>query len=553
MVGRFTLAPEAVRLYQVALAHYRKGEYTAALDRVAALAEIDHGWLQRQLLHSYILRSLGDTPAERGVLQALLAMAANMQLSTSDQRLVADAASLLGAACRRLGYPRESVDAFTTSAELESSWPAKAVELSNALFAANSIPDFSVVECNDLYQHYDSLFRGIQTYMDYPWHHDRIRVGYLSHDFRRHAAAQFMTAFFADHDRTRFCIYGYQANLESDAVTESFRVQADEWRDIGLFDAEQTARCIHTDEIDILVELGGHTEENRLPVLAWHPARIQLSGIGYMGSTGLSAVDVFLSDCWCVPQEDADPFFTEPILRLPHSHFCYTPLQPLPRRLESPAARNGFVTFACFNNFSKVTDEQLLLWREILTRLPSSRLILKSGHFDHESERQFIAERLQRLALPLARIECRGLSSRYLEEYGEIDIALDTYPYVGGLTTCEALLCGVPVVSLYGQRHGTRFGLSFLANIGLKELAAEIPAEYVERAVGLAQDTELLRLLRQQLPERMIASPLMDRAGYMRDLEEAFERLYREEEQCAERKYSSMPAAAGKDADIRSD
>jgi predicted O-linked N-acetylglucosamine transferase (SPINDLY family) len=301
------------------------------------------------------------------------------------------------------------------------------------------------------------------------------------------------------------------------------------------------------------VELGGHTEENRLPVLAWHPAPIQLSGIGYMGSTGLRAVDGFLSDCWCIPQGDVNPFFTEPILRLPHSHFCYTPLQPLPYRQESPAARNGFVTFCCFNNFSKVTDELLLLWREILTRLPSSRLVLKSGHFDHEAERRFIEERMRGLGLPMARIECRGLSPHYLEEYGEIDIALDTYPYVGGLTTCEALLCGVPVVSLYGQRHGTRFGLSFLANIGLEELAVGTPEEYMERAVGLAQDTELLGLLRQQLPACMAASPLMNRAGYMHDLEKVFERLYREEEPHAGRKYSSMSAAAGAGVDVETD
>ena len=190
-----------------------------------------------------------------------------------------------------------------------------------------------------------------------------------------------------------------------------------------------------------------------------------------------------------------------------------------------PCLRKGYITFGSFNNFAKVKDGVLLLWGQILERVPEARLLLKHSLFDSEEGRQYAMQRLHRLGLPLTRIDMRGFSVDYLEQYHDIDIALDSTPYQGGLTTCEALYMGVPVVTLIGNRHGARFGYSFLANIGLTELAADSPQAYVSIAVQLCKDRTLLQRLRQTLRIMMQRSPLMDRIQYMQGMETLYKTL----------------------------
>ena len=287
---------------------------------------------------------------------------------------------------------------------------------------------------------------------------------------------------------------------------------------------EEAARLIAADAIDILVDLSGHTKGNRLPILAYRPAQVILSGIGYFNSLGMYT-DGFLSDVYCSPYE-LHPAFSEKLLRLPHTHFCYSQFEELPALHEQMAwERNGYVTFGCFNNFSKVTDEMLLVWKEILYKCPSSRLLLKHKLFDSEEGRQWTLHRMQKLQLPVERIDFRGFSASYLQEYNEVDIALDTFPYTGGLTTVEALLMGMPVISLYGDRHGTRFGLGFLSNIGMAELATYNKAMYIKLAAGLAEDKDLLKALHGKLRSMVQESPLMDGAGYCRDVERMYRKL----------------------------
>ena len=184
--------------------------------------------------------------------------------------------------------------------------------------------------------------------------------------------------------------------------------------------------------------------------------------------------------------------------------------------------RNGYVTFGCFNNFSKVTDEMLLVWKEILCQCPDSHLLLKHKLFDSEEGRQWTLHRLRKLCMPVERIDFRGFSADYLQEYNDIDVALDTYPYTGGLTTMEALLMGVPVVSLYGTCHGTRFGFSFFRNAGFEDLAADSKAGYVQLACGLADDRELLAFLHGNLRSMVQKSPLLDGRNYVRDVENLY-------------------------------
>ena len=281
------------------------------------------------------------------------------------------------------------------------------------------------------------------------------------------------------------------------------------------------------EEVDILVELGGHTAGNALPVFAYRPARVQLSGIGYFNSTGIYECDGFLSDIYCAPEE-ISPYFTEKLLHLPHTHFCYQPYKTFPKVSPPPCLQNGYITFGSFNNFAKVNDGMLHLWREILLRVTNSRLILKHQLLGTEEGRAYTLNRLKKLQLPIERIELRPYAKDYLQEYADMDIALDTAPYPGGLTTCEALYMGVPVVVLSGNRHGARFGKSFLSNLGLAELAAETADQYVNIAAAMAGDRELLLALRQNLRRMMQASPLMDAHGYMRDVEHLYRKILAE-------------------------
>ena len=353
----------------------------------------------------------------------------------------------------------------------------------------------------------------------------KLRIGYISPDFRLHAAAYFFMPLVRDFDAASFEVTCY-ARGKRDRVTSLFRQKGVRWKDISRLSARDAARLIERDGIDILVDLAGHTQGSGLPVLARRPAPVQLTAIGYMATTGLRAVDYFLSDIYCSPWDMGARGFSEKVLRMPHSHLCYAPvLRDMPKSGgEAPFVKNGCITFGSFNNFSKVSDDMLALWRGVLERMKGARLVVKSKICSIAAGRKIVKERLQRFGIPLAQVELRPYSPDYLEQYADIDIALDTFPYTGGVTTCEALYMGVPVITKAGGTHGSRFSTSILENAGLSQLVARGDMEYVRKAVELADSPDILRRLHRDLRARMEASPLMDAKGYMKDLED----IYRE-------------------------
>ena len=378
---------------------------------------------------------------------------------------------------------------------------------------------------------FDEFFRNV-----HPYQHDgvrrlpdkRLRIGYISRDFRLHAMAYFLMPFLRDFDPEHFAVYVYDAGPVDD-VTRRFQRCHVTWRDFRGRSAHTAARIIAEDHIDILVDLSGHSQENALPVMAYHAAPIQLSGFGYVASTGLSAIDGMLVDTVTMPPGADESALVEPPVRLPQL-FCYQPgavrEMPQPTGL-SPYAKNNFVTFGSFNNLAKLSDETLLQWRALLDEVPKSRLVLKGKTLSVADGRAIIEERLRGLQFPLERIELRPFSEHYLDEYQDIDIALDTTPYTGGLTTCEALYMGVPVVTLRGRTHGARFGASILTAAGLPELIAENEMEYVKIALGLARHPEHLALNRQRLRPHLEQSALMDGKRYMRGVERVYRELWR--------------------------
>lgn len=442
-------------------------------------------------------------------------------LNPSELRVLERARGLLADAYQLGGFPEKARDELFKLSEMPLPSDKQASYYSKGLFLTN-YRKMPVDKSKKLHEGFSSFFNDSEKFP----HGERakgkkLRIGYISPDFRLHAAAYFFTPLLRDYDQSDFEVFAYMAG-RSDGVTARFKTFPVNWRDISNLPALEAARVIYNDKIDILVDLSGHTQDSCLPVLAYRPASIQISGIGYMNTTGLKAVDYFLSDNICMPKGEISVGFTEKILRLDHSHLCYQPdtvrKMPEPGRVP-PSCKNGYITFGSFNNFSKVSKETLLLWREILERVPDSRMIIKGKICSIPAGRDIVAERLNQIGIDTDRIELRPYSPDYLEQYRDVDIALDTMPYTGGLTTCEALYMGVPVITLSGRTHGERFSSSILTNAGLSELVSGSELEYVNKACRLAESPELLKKLHGGLRENLQESRLMDGKNYMKELE----------------------------------
>ena len=348
----------------------------------------------------------------------------------------------------------------------------------------------------------------------------KIRIGYISGDFREHVMQYFIWPFLAGFDRDDFEVYCYSLG-KTDQYTDFFKTLVTAWRDLSeyVMTPEKIAARIYADEVDILFDLAGHTAYSGLPALAWKPAPVQISGLGYMVTTGLRAVDYFVTDRYCDPPgSGSDAYFVEKLLRLT-SQFCYNGYTHLPASEGTPARRRGYVQFASFNQYVKITDEMLQVWAEILRRLPTARLLLKNAAYGKRDVVRAAHERMKALGLDMSRVQFERATRVYMPRYLDVDIALDTFPWPGGGTTCDALYMGVPVVSYYTERHSTRFSYSLLANVGLGDLASERLSDYVETAVMLAENLDLLDALHRELRDRMKASPVMDQVGYIREME----------------------------------
>ena len=427
-----------------------------------------------------------------------------------------------GAAWYALGDGQETAAAYWDAASHDRFLAAQLQHYSSYLFCLH-YADLADEAVRQQHEAYGRMLAGVMPFDHEKRKRARLRIGYLSPSFREHTVSQFCWPLFADRDRARYEVYGYELAGREDAVTAQFRALADDWRVLDLHDYAAAAAQIAADQLDILVDLGGHTEGGQtLMLLAYRPAPVQVCGIGWFDTTGLPAVDYILTDGYCASAAQDGQFVERP-LRLEHTHLCYTPAPGLPELL--PYAAGTGITFASFHNYAKITDAMLTAWARILAAVPGSRLLLKDT--TAYPERQTVmAQRLLRAGFAPGAVELQPGSEDYRAEYQRADILLDTYPYPGGGMTCEALYMGVPVISRYGRRHGTRFGLSLLANLGLAELAADSEAGYVAAAVALAQNRERLAGLHASLRRRMRESPLMDHAAYMWDLERGYEMIW---------------------------
>jgi predicted O-linked N-acetylglucosamine transferase (SPINDLY family) len=355
----------------------------------------------------------------------------------------------------------------------------------------------------------------------------RLRIGYLSGDFRMHPVAFFIEPVLAARDRTAFEVFCYQTGTGADEYTARFRALADHWHDVSSIADDEFAALVRFHEIDVLVDLAGLTTGNRVLALARRPAPVQVSYLGYLATTGVEAIDYRITDALADPPGVSDAWYTEKLVRLPRSFWSFAPPERMPEPLARPDTDASPIVFGSFNRLSKVRPEVLRLWGRLLAQAPESELWILDVPSD-ETHQRVVAEVVAAgVAADRIKTWARLPAEPYWDRIRRADIALDPFPYNGGATTCECLWLGVPVVTKAGAMGFARSATSILGNVGLSELVADSEDRYVEIAAGLASDRPRLRALQRGLRDRMRASPLLDARGLMRDLEHAYRDLWR--------------------------
>ncbi|MCC6262888.1 MAG: tetratricopeptide repeat protein [Bryobacterales bacterium] len=378
----------------------------------------------------------------------------------------------------------------------------------------------------------------------------RLRVGYVSGDFRRHSVMYFLGPLLRRHNREQFEVYCYSNLDREDTLTAQIKQLDLVWRDITALSDEAACRQVVEDEIDILVDLAGHTGGNRLGIFARKPAPLQCTYLGYPNTTGLPTMDYRIVDAITDPTGNAEGRSMERLARLPHGFLCFSPpgnqldtvlddagrMQPCHLFAqgvapELPENRRGYLTLGTFNNSKKIDVESAVLWGSALAALPGSKLLLKGKAYQNAQSRESLFRVLAQGGIPPERVELRHNSpslEEHLAQYNDMDIALDTFPYNGTTTTCEALWMGVPVVTLAGERHAGRVGASLLRMLGHPEWVAESREGFAEACARLASDQERRFALRQSLREEMLGSPLMDETGFVQSLEAFYQSAWQE-------------------------
>ena len=406
---------------------------------------------------------------------------------------------------------------------------------SNLLFSLNyheEMTDAAITEEHRQWSrlHAEPLRRLISPHENEHSPDRRLRVGYVSPDFREHSVAYFLEGLLENHDPNRVEVFCYSDVGQPDSVTSRLRAHAKQWREIlGMAD-EQVAGLIRADGIDILVDLAGHTARNRLPVFARRPAPVQVTWLGYSNTTGLDCFACRITDPIADPPGRTENLHSERLVRLPKTFACFRPMNDSPPIKPGLHANHGWVTFGSFHTLAKLNDRLLGWWAEILGRVPHSRLLLVAAGLEDPTIQERLIVLFRRRGIDAERLQFKGKLSplAYLELHHEIDLLLDSHPFSGHTVACHALWMGVPVVTLPGLRHCSRMVASVLSNLGHPEWIAANPEEYVKIAVGLARDLPRLERLRSSLRTEMTASPLLDAKAFASDMEAAYRALWRE-------------------------
>ena len=350
----------------------------------------------------------------------------------------------------------------------------------------------------------------------------KLRVGFVSGDFKIHPVGYFLENILKYINPSKFELVAYSAQFKEDELTARIRPYFQQWNIISGLNDELVAQKIYDDSIDVLVDLSGHTSKNRLAVFAWKAAPVQVSWLGYFASTGVSEIDFLLTDVISVSESQRN-YFSEKFWYLPETRLCFTPPDSdlIPSLL--PAKQNNYITFGCFQNLSKINDAVIAVWGEVFKALPTARLVLRNKQMSCLEEVENLRLRLSQVGIVPERVKVGCLLARedYLASYSEVDIMLDTFPYPGGTTTCEALWMGVPTLTLSGDTLLGRQGASLLNCAGLQDWIAQGEEEYIAKAIQHGANIELLSVLRENLRAQILETALFDASRFSKQFEGA--------------------------------
>ncbi len=441
----------------------------------------------------------------------------------------ATAESNLGAALIELGYPRRAITHFKKALELRPHFPTA---YSNLLLSQLYLSETNPKQNSDLARRFTETIppnaSPLRSSKNNPDPDRPLKIGFVSADLRHHSVSYFLEAVWPLLNSDSLEVHAYATSPKEDDMSRRLESSVSVWRNLAGLSIAKQAHTIQKDNIDILVDLGGHTAHNSLPLFAAKPAPLQVTWLGYSATTGLGAMDYILCDPWVLPESEEDQYSETP-WRMPETYLCFSPPQGNIAIAELPALNNGYITFGSFNNLSKLTDAAIHCWAQILRKTPDSRLMLKAKQLDQADYRSYLHTRFASEGIEADRLtfleRTQGLAE-HLSTYNKIDMALDTFPYGGTTTTAEALWMGVPVLTMKGNSFVSHVGESLLQNSGLTRWIAQSPDDYVEKAVAAARDLSALSQLRQQLRDQFVASPVCDAPRFTAQLETAFRSMW---------------------------
>jgi predicted O-linked N-acetylglucosamine transferase (SPINDLY family) len=433
----------------------------------------------------------------------------------------------LGGALKDQGRQEEAAEAYRQAVRLAPDVPAVR---SNLLYGLQLLPHVDPQTMFEEHLQYGRAFAPpTATHQNDRNPGRRLRIGFVSGDLHNHPVGRFMLPILEHHDRGQFEIVCFSDATGDDDIAQRLRQHANQWHNILGRSHGDVAELIRAQKIDILFDLAGHTAHNRLPVFAQKPAPLQVSCLGYPNTTGLASIDYRMTDALADPPGAADAFYTEKLLRLPGCAWCFDATDA-PDVAPPPAAQAGYITFGSFNNFAKVNAAVLDLWARVLTAVPNARLLIKAFSLHDAAVRQRVRDTFAQRGVDAERVELLGSTRDHREHlalYGKVDIALDTFPYHGTTTTCEALWMGVPVITQAGQTHASRVGVSLLSAIGHCDWIATDAEQYVQLAKKMAGDRDALAHVRSTLRERVKTSPLGEVKRFTNSFESALRSIWR--------------------------
>jgi len=472
--------------------------------------------------------NLGNTLQDKGWLnEAKKNFNKAIQLDTN----YAEAYSNLGTVLLDQGKFDNAIKSYNKAIQLK---PDYAIAHSNLLMTLNYSSRLTQAEIFQKHLEFEKQF-GCKTLKDEQTtrldksKNTRLRVGYISGDLNSHSVGYFFEPLLKSHSRSSIEVYCYYNNIKKDETTKRLIDTSEHWRSIVGMNDDDLVNLIRKDNIDILVDLSGHTAKNRLTIFPHKPAPIQVTWLGYPNTTGLSSIDYRFTDEIVDPVGEADKLHSEDLVRLPNGFLCYQGDESVSTNKALPCSKRGYVTFGSFNNLTKIGSQVIKVWAKILLAVPDSHLMLKSKELTDSSTRSRCLKLFKQEGISEDRLELHSWMPEkdgHLRLYDHVDMGLDPFPYNGATTTCEALWMGVPVITMCGDRHSSRVGASILTHVGLGKFIATDVDGYINMAIEYANNIDSIKSIRTELRHNMQNSDLCNANVFTRNVEQAYQNMY---------------------------